>query len=89
MDFANYYGSDSEILDWWLNSGLELKYTEKAMNLASQKGYINKLNWWLKSGLELKYTKEAFNFDCNERDKQIVIDWWNSSGLRNKKLIYF
>jgi len=44
-----------DVLGWWLNSGLEIKYDCEAMNCASMCGDIDTLNWWFDSGLELRY----------------------------------
>ncbi|KAI1079936.1 flavoprotein [Whalleya microplaca] len=34
------------VLDWWLRSGLALKYTEAALESASAKGHLLVLEWW-------------------------------------------
>jgi len=44
---------DVNILEWWKNSGLEIKYTYYAMHRASFCGYIEILEWWRISGGEL------------------------------------
>jgi len=58
------YTFSVSVLEWWKDlyetNGLELKYTEKAMNTASKHGSIYILEWWAQSGLPLKYSR---NFD--------------------------
>ncbi len=65
------------MLDWWLSSGLELRYTEDAMDSASENEYIQVLNWWLTSGIpDLKYRPELI-----KNYSQDVQKWWHTSGL--------
>lgn len=45
MDGASKSGF-VHVLDWWLRSGLPLKYTESAMEQASSKGHLSVLEWW-------------------------------------------
>lgn len=71
---------DTEMLDLWKYSGLELKYTFNNIDYASGHKYIETLNWWINSGLELKYSNNAIDY-CNHID---ILDWWISSGLELK-----
>jgi hypothetical protein len=82
MDGASWKGH-IKVLDWWLHSGLKLKYTKNAMNWASRCGQIQVLDWWLTSGIaDLKYTPELI-----ESYSQDVQKWWNSSGLPLRRIL--
>ena len=76
MDSASKNGHLS-LLDFWKNSGLELKWSEKAMDDAKN---IRILNWWKHSGLELKYSQNAMDHSQNT----CILNWWRGSGLELK-----
>ena len=67
------------ILNWWLNAnkeyGIELKYTEKAINFASKFDYVEILDWWAKSGLALKYNSNAIDY-ASIGCKIKTLNWW-------------
>jgi len=57
-----------------------LKYTEDAINLASEIGNVEALQWWFDSGLDSKYDSRALDRAC-EFGQLEVLDAWKHSGL--------
>jgi hypothetical protein len=70
--------------------GSQLKYTENALDRASEYGQINVLNWWVKSNLPLKYTSNAL-IRASSNGYINVLNWWRESNLPLKydKVIIF
>lgn len=76
MDLASANGH-VEILEWWKQSGLELKYTQNAMDSASHNGHTAVLDWWVNSGLRLLYYPlllDKATIDCRLE----VMEWWRT-----------
>ncbi|KAI9003674.1 hypothetical protein BC832DRAFT_559673 [Gaertneriomyces semiglobifer] len=75
---------DTDVLEWWLRSGFELKYTYHSMDNASERGDVNILQWWKDAranyperNIELQYTYSSM--DCTTFVS--VLEWWRTSGL--------
>lgn len=83
IDKSSEYGAIAS-LEWWKNSGLELRYTENAMMNADcfgkEEEQIETLNWWRNSGLFLKYNERCIWYASRDGDVKIL-QWWQSSGL--------
>lgn len=73
-------------LDWWLNSGQPLEYTEAALEQASAKNRIPVLDWWLQqqksTGLPLKIGR-VMEMASTAGHVQ-VLEWWAASRLEPK-----
>ncbi|RKP17230.1 hypothetical protein ROZALSC1DRAFT_24408 [Rozella allomycis CSF55] len=82
MNWASQNGH-LNVLEWWKNSGVELKWSEDAMDWAGRDVHIDVLDWWKKSGLELKWSEDAMDL-ASEYGHLNVLEWWKKSGLELK-----
>ncbi|GAA6006770.1 hypothetical protein JCM10207_009091 [Rhodosporidiobolus poonsookiae] len=78
IDEASRHGQ-VEMLDFWLESGLPLHYSEAALDSATIKRQLGTLEWWKNSGLPLKIGN-VLDFASME-GSTVCLDWWSSSGL--------
>lgn len=72
------------ILNWWIRSGLKLKYSKEAMDLASENGHKNVLDWWLNyarmNKIQLEYSCDAMD-SAAEKGHLAILEWWKKSNL--------
>lgn len=72
------------VLDWWLRSGLTLKYTEAALEQASAKGHLLVLEWWRDTALKdsnvmLKPGRSLLS--AAQQGQTAILRWWENSGI--------
>ncbi|PPJ49583.1 hypothetical protein CBER1_01898 [Cercospora berteroae] len=81
------------VLEWWQQAGLPLKFTEAALEQASSQGHISVLDWWKAqstaaddssvsvdpSKVRLKPGKSICYATQNGHTE--VVDWWLRSGI--------
>lgn len=88
VDFASKYGR-IDSLNWWLESKLNLHYSDNAMIYASMCNKIIVLDWWLKQSknldnpLDLKYTGFAIDLARFHKNEDVLL-WWINSGIKIK-----
>ncbi|KAJ5093753.1 hypothetical protein N7456_009614 [Penicillium angulare] len=86
MDGASRAGF-LHVLEWWLSSGLPLKYSERALESASAEGRVAVLDWWRAASakaprsrpLPMKVGKSVLLAAQSGRTASIA--WWDASGI--------
>ncbi|KAJ5669806.1 Flavoprotein [Penicillium macrosclerotiorum] len=86
MDGASRAGF-IHVLNWWLNSGLPLRYSERALESASAEGRVPVLDWWKAASakapfykpLPLKVGKSVLLAAQSGRTASLA--WWDASGI--------
>lgn len=86
MDGASRAGF-LHVLDWWLHSGLPLRYSERALESASAEGRVAVLDWWRAASanapahkpLPLKVGKSVLLAAQSGRTSSL--EWWDASGI--------
>ncbi|ORZ40001.1 ankyrin repeat-containing domain protein [Catenaria anguillulae PL171] len=86
LDWESVYG-DLNGLNWWFDSGLDLRFTEAAMDGASAKGNVAALAFWMRVAKEklestdaLQYTERSLN-EASANGHLDTVQWWFDSGL--------
>ncbi|ORZ29964.1 hypothetical protein BCR44DRAFT_1446928 [Catenaria anguillulae PL171] len=76
MDEASRQGH-TDVLQWWLDSGLDYKYSGRAIKKACTTGNLEVLDWWDKSGIFTRKRKWASFGQMGEwLSSYQVFEWW-------------
>lgn len=86
MDGASRAGFIN-VLNWWLQSGFPLRYTERALESASAEGRVEVLDWWKTASanappdkpMPLKVGKSVLLAAQSGRAASLA--WWDASGI--------
>ena len=77
-----------EVLQWWLDSGLQLHYTDRALENASSRGLVEVLEWWRTSSQKLAGTSQELPLKVGKSiwlaaqcGRAQSIAWWERSGI--------
>lgn len=87
MDGASRLGF-IEVLQWWLESGLPLHYTDRALENASSRGLVEVLEWWRTNSQKLVGTERELPLKVGKSiwlaaqcGRPQSIAWWERSGI--------
>jgi hypothetical protein len=77
----------TDVLEWWRTSGLEMRYTERALESASAESRVSVLAWWknaaasapLSNPLPLRVGKSVLLAAQSGRTASLA--WWDASGI--------
>ena len=76
-------GDRVEVLEWWLQSGLQLAYDQEVLWGATRYNRPEVLEWWDKSGLPIQYRmcdiEEALEDAIGGGEKARA--WWRQKGI--------